>query len=279
VNWNQTTSWLFDIGAAITCINSPSFNTAFGQQKPRKISNAQSCIAASGDAMNSVGVYKVDLWMKGRKFMHPIRVITELNDNNIAIDFMHKHKLIYDVHTRQVKFADSHLNTISTTKQVTIPAMTSYIVNAKFNVEKQKDKTYIANIHFPATPITGIPAIVTMDDNNNCKVMVENCPPYDVTIKRNDLMGLIEIEEEELIPLTDRTISAICMSIQDKLPNIQKPRISREEIDCHWNLQVLDEFWERYPPTHPPTPIDIPDKLARSCISQHQIKLILLCPN
>jgi len=96
---NQTTSWLFDTGAAITCMNSQSLNTAFGQQKPRKISNAQSCIAASGDAMNSVGVYKVDLWIKGRKFTHPINVITELNDNIIGIDFMHKHKLIYDVHT------------------------------------------------------------------------------------------------------------------------------------------------------------------------------------
>jgi hypothetical protein len=39
---NQTTSWLFDTGAAITCMNSRSFNAAFGSQKPKKISNAQS---------------------------------------------------------------------------------------------------------------------------------------------------------------------------------------------------------------------------------------------
>ncbi len=86
--------------------------------------------------------------------------------------------------------------------------MTSRIINAQFNREKQKNTTYIANIHCPSTPtISGILAIITMDDNNNCKVMVENCAPYDVTVERNDLMGLIEIEEEELIPLTDRTIS------------------------------------------------------------------------
>ena len=52
---NQTTSWLFDTGAAITCMNSRSFNTAFWNQKPKKISNAQSCVATSGDAMNSIG--------------------------------------------------------------------------------------------------------------------------------------------------------------------------------------------------------------------------------
>jgi len=67
---SQTMSWLFDTGAAITCMNSWSFNTAFGSQKLKTISNAQSCVAASGDVMNSIGVYKVDLWIKGWKFTH-----------------------------------------------------------------------------------------------------------------------------------------------------------------------------------------------------------------
>jgi hypothetical protein len=61
----ETRPWLFDTRAAITYMNSRSFNTAFGTQKPRKISNAQSCVATSGDAMNSIGVYEVDLWIKG----------------------------------------------------------------------------------------------------------------------------------------------------------------------------------------------------------------------
>ena len=81
-------SWLFDTGAAITCMNSRSFNAAFGSQKLKKISNSQSCVATSGDAMNSIGVYKVDLWIKGQKFTHPVNVIMELNDNIIRINFM-----------------------------------------------------------------------------------------------------------------------------------------------------------------------------------------------
>jgi hypothetical protein len=44
--------------------------------------------------MNSIGVYEVDLWIKGRKFTHPVNVITELNNNIIGIDFMHHNKLI-----------------------------------------------------------------------------------------------------------------------------------------------------------------------------------------
>jgi hypothetical protein len=168
-------SWLFDTGAAITCMNSRSFNAAFGLQKPKKISNAQGCIAASGDAINSIGVYEVDLWIKGQKFTYPVNVITELNDSIIGINFMHHNKLIYYVNTRQVKCADSQMNTICATKQITIPVMTSSIVTAKFNGETHQEKTYITTIHYPGMPtITGVPAVVSIDENNNCKVMIEN---------------------------------------------------------------------------------------------------------
>jgi hypothetical protein len=94
--------------------------------------------------MNSIVVYEVDLWIKGQKFTHSVNVITELNDNIIVIDFMHRNKLIYNVNTRQVKFADSKMNTICATKQVTIPAMTSRIITTKFHREMHSDKTYVA---------------------------------------------------------------------------------------------------------------------------------------
>jgi hypothetical protein len=97
--------------------------------------------------------------------MHPVNVITELNDNIISIDFMHHKKLIYEVNTRQVKFADSRMNTICTMKQITIPA-TSSIVTTKFNGETHTDKTYIATINCPGSlTLTGVPLIKikTMD--------------------------------------------------------------------------------------------------------------------
>ncbi len=59
---------------------------------------------------------------------------------------------IYDVNTRQVKFADAKMNTICATKQVTILAMTSSIVTMKFNREMHADKTYVATIHCPVSP-------------------------------------------------------------------------------------------------------------------------------
>ncbi len=47
-------------------------------------------------------------------------------------------------------------------------------------------KAYITNIHLPKNPmITGMPAIISIDKINNCKVIVEKCAPYEVTIEKN----------------------------------------------------------------------------------------------
>jgi hypothetical protein len=217
-------SWLFDTRAAITCMNSRSFNATFGSQKLKKISKSQRCVAASGNAMSSVGVYELDLWIKGQKFTHPVNVIMELNDNIIRIDFMH-------LNTRQMKFADSQMNTIYATKQIIIPAMTSSIVSAKFQGETHKEKTYIAAIYCLGNPtITGVLAIFSINDNSNCQLMVENCAPCEVIIDRNDLMGLVEIEEGELIPLTDDTAAKICASIEENIPKYPRTNLSRDEI-------------------------------------------------
>jgi hypothetical protein len=248
---NQTMSWLFDTGAAITCMNSRSFNNAFGTQKPRRMANAQSCVAASGDTMNSIGVYEMDLWIKGQKFTHPVKVINELNDNIICIDFMHRNNLIYDVNRRQVKFADAKMNMIGATKQMTIPAMTSSIITTKFNGESHLDKTYIATIHCPGAPtLTGVPSMVSIDSNQNCKIVIENCAPYEVTIERNDIMGIIEIEEDEMYPLTDEAASNMCTSIKSNIPSTTQTQLTQDDIARRCNLQVPEEFKERYLDIH-----------------------------
>jgi hypothetical protein len=63
---DKTFSWLFDTGAAVTCMNMDSFELVFGHSKPRQISKPQSCVAASGDKMSSYGVFEVDLFIKGK---------------------------------------------------------------------------------------------------------------------------------------------------------------------------------------------------------------------
>ncbi len=57
--------------------------------------------------------------------------------------------------------------------------------------------------------ISEMPAIVNIDENNICSIIVENCAPYDVTLERDDIIGVMETEPDELVPLTDDFISSV----------------------------------------------------------------------
>jgi hypothetical protein len=94
---------------------------SFGHSKPEQISKPQSCVAASGDKMSSYGVFEVDLFIKGKKFTHPVNVIQELNENIIGIDFIHALKLTYNVISRRVKFARAGTNSIAALKNTVLP--------------------------------------------------------------------------------------------------------------------------------------------------------------
>jgi hypothetical protein len=91
----KTFNWLFNTGAAITCMNAGSFRESFGHSKPTLLKKSCGCIAANGSRMSSLGIYKIEMTIRGRKFTHPVTVVEDNNDNILGIDFMHQHKLNY----------------------------------------------------------------------------------------------------------------------------------------------------------------------------------------
>jgi len=65
-------SWLFDTGASVTCMAAESFKAAFPHSKPVRVQNAQHSTAASGNQMNSLGIFEIDLQIKGKNFTHTV---------------------------------------------------------------------------------------------------------------------------------------------------------------------------------------------------------------
>ncbi len=96
--------------------------------------------------MSSYGVFEVDLFIKRKKFTHPVNVIQELNENIIGIDFIHANKLTYNIISRKVKFARAGTNSIAALKNTVLPAMTSTVVKAKFKGTREEKAIYVANI-------------------------------------------------------------------------------------------------------------------------------------
>jgi len=129
-----------------------SFNAAFPHQNPRRVQSSQHCTAASGDKLNSLGIYKIDLFIKGKKFTHNINVMDTLTDNIIGIDFMHKNKLHYDVQTRQVKIAGIEGDQIVAIKEQVLPALASTVVTAKYKGKPEQNVHFIASSFAPKTP-------------------------------------------------------------------------------------------------------------------------------
>jgi hypothetical protein len=110
-----------------------------------------------------------------------------------------------------------------------------------------KDITYIASIFAPKTPtVSGMPAVVSIDKNNKCKIIVDNCPPYNVIIDRNDVIGFMDIETDPLIPMEDSTIASILNDIEKHLPKVPKKKLTKEEIAAKANLNVPNEFKDKY---------------------------------
>jgi hypothetical protein len=197
--------------------------------------------------MHSLGIYEIDLEIKGKKYRHQINVIDQLTDNIIGIDFMHHHKMHYDVQTRQVKIAGLEFDQIVAIKEQTLPALTSTVITAKYKGKVSQEHNYIASIFSPKTPmISGMPAIVSIDKNNNCKIILDNCAPYDVTISRNDILGIMDTEPDEPIPMEDSTISAILQNIEKSLPKVPKRKLTRDEIAAKAHLNVPIEFKQKY---------------------------------
>jgi hypothetical protein len=125
--------------------------------------------------------------------------------------------------------------------------MTSTMVKAKFKGQRDAQATYIANICTPRTPmVSGMPSVVNVDDNNICSIVLENCAPYDVTLERDDILGIRDIKEEELVPLTDDFILSVCQDIHYRFPKVKRKRLYRDEIRRRCHLQVPDEFHDKY---------------------------------
>jgi len=244
---DTTFNWLFDTGAAITCMNANSFRQAFKNSRPKKINNGNGCVAANGSRMNALGVFEIPMTIRGRKFVHPVTVVEDINDNIIGIDFMHLNKMNYDTHSRQITFSHMLTNALYAVKETTIPALSSMVISSKFKGNVCNTDKPIATVHAPQNPtISGMPAWVTLDKYKNCKMVIDNCAPYDVVIARNEILGVLEFEPEECIPMTEDSISAIISDIHQRFPKVPKKQFTRDEIENKAKLQVPNEYKKRY---------------------------------
>ncbi len=174
-------------------------------------------------------------------------VVEDINDNILGINFMHQCKLNYDSTSKQITFAHILTNALYGVKEVTIPALSSMMVTTKYKGLTSDSAQPIATIHAPQHPtISGMPAWVTLDNYKNCEIIIDNCAPYDIVLPRNEILGVLEFESEQCLPLDENTVASIFSNIEQKFPKVSKKHFSREENAQRAHLNVPEELKQRY---------------------------------
>jgi hypothetical protein len=122
-------------------------------------------------------------------------------------------------------------NALYAMKEVTIPALSSMMVTTKFKGLISESAQPIATIHAPQNPtISRMPAWVTLDNYKNCWLIIDNCALYDIVLPRNEILGVLEFEAEECLPLNEDTVASIISNIAQKFPKVNKKHFSHDEI-------------------------------------------------
>jgi len=167
---DKTFHWLFDTGAAVTCMNANSFRQAFPGNRLRLLHQSSGCTAANGARMYSLGVFELPMTIRGRSFLHPLTVVEDINDNIIGVDFMHANRMNYDAASKKITFAHMLTNALYSLKETTIPALSTLILTAKIKGTICTSANPVPTIHAPTNPtISGMPALVTLDKYKQCK--------------------------------------------------------------------------------------------------------------
>ena len=113
---DKTFNWLFDTGAAITCMNANSFWQAFLGKRPKLLHQGTGCVGANRSKMNSLGVFELPMTIRVRKFLLPVTVVEDINDNIIGIYFMHANQMNYNALSKQITFTHMLTNALYTLK-------------------------------------------------------------------------------------------------------------------------------------------------------------------
>jgi hypothetical protein len=76
--------------------------------------------------------------------------------------------------------------------------------------------------------------------------VIDKCAPYDISIDRNDIIGLLYLETEPLQHLNNSVISAILSDIDKHLPKVPQKKLSKIYIAAKSNLNVPSKYKQKY---------------------------------
>ncbi len=75
---------------------------------------------------------------------------------------------------------------------------------------------------------------------------MDNCAPYEVTLARNEVLGILEFEPDKYVPLYETTISDLISDVHRQLPKVPKIKFTIDKIEPKADLQVPAQYKQKY---------------------------------
>jgi hypothetical protein len=160
------------------CIPFKVFKRIYGPDKLKRLLEKQLHIK-----MQEATTYLVPMQIMGRKVMHDLVVLKNVQDNILGIDFIREHFLSCNsftdkcfwetspIHSGQLKAAERmYINTLSSRKN-NLRCVDDN--NTMIGINNQM----IATISSPHTLISGPPGIIKFDNEGIAYTVIQNCAP------------------------------------------------------------------------------------------------------
>ena len=245
-----TQSWLYDTGAARSCMNTAAFCKLFpGKYFKSKLRDSKTTNLrdAGGNSLGLYGIFTVPLTILGRTFNHEIWVCDKITDSIIGADIINKYHLSYDTLSRSVHWRNlTHQPVLSLQKETKFLPLTTQLVKTKFHGQTEAFAPHIATIFSDQTKLLqGGPALISITDDGFCTIAVTNCAPCEITLNRGSLIAIVETEDRnsDIQKLSPEKVNAIFDTVSSiKEPTISSGKLTREDIAKRINLHVPAEF-------------------------------------
>ncbi len=253
-------SFLYDTGAQRSCMPFKAFKRIYGTSKLKKVPEIGLKIKdAGGNDLGYKGTFLVPMQIFGRKVMHDLVVLENVQDQILGIDFIKQHTMSYNSLTEKCFWETPPIDsgTLRAQERVFIDALSSRKVRLKcVNEEDVKigmSNTMIATISTPHSLLSGPPGIIKFDQEGIAYSVIQNCSPHAMWIERNDLMGYAEIytEEDKSEKLDTKFVAHLLKdvtinSVQQEKSKLWTEEAKMEHIDEHANINVPSSYTSKY---------------------------------
>ena len=151
----------------------------------KKISNHQKVSASAAGNVNlgvlGTAVFKISV--RGVILAQEFLVCKGVNDNSMWIDLANHLELSYNANTKKLCAIAPVQNSLVMHQQTLIPAQSAAVITTKFHGTWQPEATYAATLHNPCTGfMVGGPALVSINDQLFCNVVVFSAAPFDIRL-------------------------------------------------------------------------------------------------